>query len=265
MKKLQATISLTFDNLGEAAEIEQGTWPPDVPLGTHPSVTTVLPRLLDLLGELDLHATFFVEGINTELYPKALSDIASRGHELAYHAWRHERWSQLDPVRERQVLERGITTFREFGFELRGFRPPGGQLTSTSLDLLKELGFTYSSPEGQATKLERGFAILPFSWLHVDAYYYFFPFADLRAAHGDDRQPLPVSLLRSRLREALEDAVRTQEHLTLLFHPFLLEEREALAALTDIVQEIDRLKSEGKVQCLTCHEAAFRLHTQKTV
>jgi len=50
-------IVLTFDNFGEAAEIEQGTWPAGAPRGRHPSVTQVLPRLLDLLDAIALRAT----------------------------------------------------------------------------------------------------------------------------------------------------------------------------------------------------------------
>ena len=30
---------LTFDNLGEAADLERGRWPADAPLGRHASVT----------------------------------------------------------------------------------------------------------------------------------------------------------------------------------------------------------------------------------
>ena len=63
-------IALTFDNLGEAADLERGLWPDDAPLGRHPSVTVALPRLLDELADLDLRATFCVEALNCELYPR---------------------------------------------------------------------------------------------------------------------------------------------------------------------------------------------------
>jgi hypothetical protein len=39
-------ISITFDNLGEAAQLELGMWPDDVAQGQHFTVTEVLPRLL---------------------------------------------------------------------------------------------------------------------------------------------------------------------------------------------------------------------------
>jgi hypothetical protein len=39
----RAAVSITFDNLGEAADLERGLWPKDKPLGQHSSVTHSLP------------------------------------------------------------------------------------------------------------------------------------------------------------------------------------------------------------------------------
>jgi len=60
-------VLLTFDNLGEAADLERDLTPP-APVGEHPSVTVALPALLDRLRDLELPATFFVEGINATVY-----------------------------------------------------------------------------------------------------------------------------------------------------------------------------------------------------
>jgi len=82
---LPGAVVLTFDNLGEASELERGTWPADARLGQHESVRGALPRLLDELDSFGLLATFFVEGINCELYPDAVREIATRGHEVGMH------------------------------------------------------------------------------------------------------------------------------------------------------------------------------------
>jgi peptidoglycan/xylan/chitin deacetylase (PgdA/CDA1 family) len=63
---MTTTVAVTFDNLGEAAELERGQWPEGEPLGRHFSVCEALPRLLEALREAGLHATFFVEGLNAE-------------------------------------------------------------------------------------------------------------------------------------------------------------------------------------------------------
>jgi hypothetical protein len=39
-------LAVTFDNLGEAFELERGAWPADRPRGRHPSVVRALPRVL---------------------------------------------------------------------------------------------------------------------------------------------------------------------------------------------------------------------------
>jgi peptidoglycan/xylan/chitin deacetylase (PgdA/CDA1 family) len=102
----RAAVSVTFDNLGEAAALERGLWPEDEPLGRHFSVKGTLPRILDTLEELGLRATFFVEGLNAELYPDALLEIANSGHELGYHGWRHEYWPNLSPSKEVRACTR---------------------------------------------------------------------------------------------------------------------------------------------------------------
>jgi len=105
-------VSVTFDNLGEASDLERGWWPEDEPLGHHHSVTRALPRLLEALDEAGLRATFFVEGLNTELYPDTLRELDAAGHEVACHGWQHERWSTLEPAVERERLQRSADGMR---------------------------------------------------------------------------------------------------------------------------------------------------------
>ena len=50
-------VGLTFDHLGEAAALEQNRWPAHEPIGRHFSVTRVLPRRLEVLASLGVHAT----------------------------------------------------------------------------------------------------------------------------------------------------------------------------------------------------------------
>ena len=72
-------LSLTFDNLGEAAELEMGALRRRCAAGRPLHRDRVVPALLDRLAERELAATFFVEGLNAELYPELLQTIDASG------------------------------------------------------------------------------------------------------------------------------------------------------------------------------------------
>ncbi len=235
-------IALSFDNLGEAADLERDAWPADAALGRHPSVTEVLPRLLDELDALGLRATFCVEALNCRMYPEAVAGIGARGHELGLHGWRHETWFELDPAREAELLARGHDAFAALGLEVRGFRPPGGELNPGSTALLREHGFAWISPAGEAPGTVDGLASVPFTWRAVDAYWRMDAFAPQREALGD-----PVAA-----RTPAETADRLLTELdgggTLILHPFLMDGDEAFAAASRVLRAVaGRTATVGEV------------------
>jgi len=48
-----------------------------------------VPRILDLLQEFRLPATFFVPGVTAERYPDAVEQILAAGHEIGHHSYAH--------------------------------------------------------------------------------------------------------------------------------------------------------------------------------
>ena len=245
----RVAVSVTFDNLGEAADLERGLWPADEPLGRHSSVKRTLPRILDTLDELGLRATFFVEGLNAELYPEALLEIANSDHELGYHGWRHEYWPNLSPSNEARALERGVHKMHELGVRPRGFRPPGGRLTPSSPELLENLGFTHCSPAGLGIGFLGDLVVLPFEWRLIDAYYYLPRFGGLREAATGSSEPLSPSRFRETLSLALQGVVRDGGHLTLPFHPFLEEKEDRFEIMRGVLEELRDLVKDGLVWC----------------
>ena len=252
----RASVSVTFDNLGEVADLERGIWSADEPRGHHFSVKRTLPRILDTLDELGLRATFFVEGLNADLYPEALLEIATSGHEIGYHGWRHEYWPNLSPSDEARALERGVRKMHELGVRPRGFRPPGGRLTSSSPELLESLGFTHCSPAGLGIGFLGSLVVLPFEWRLIDAYYYLPRFGDLRkSATGSSEQISPVRF-RDALSSALRGVVLDGGHLTLLFHPFLEEQEDRFEVMRGALEELRHLVQDGLVWCAPHRDVA---------
>ena len=244
---LGRALVLTFDNLGEASELQRGTWPPDTPPGRHPSVTQALPRLLDELDAHGLTATFFVEAINCELNPQALHEIAARGHELGVHGWRHEPWAQLPADRERELLQRSTEAFRELGLDACGFRPPGGELTERSEALLGERGLTWCSPLGGTPTIRGDLALVPFDWELVDAYHLMERFGELRTRRGDPAATMPADELADRFAAALADGAGGDRDgvQTLILHPFLMLDEAWWTAVTRLLMLIEALSHAG--------------------
>lgn len=253
----RAAISITVDNLGEASEIALGMRSPDEPRGDHYSVTTGLPMMLDELDQAKLPATFFVEGINAETYPAAVAEIADAGHEVAYHAWCHEQWGDLDDDEaEAENLDRGIEAMRAVGVTLAGFRPPGGELRRHTLRLLAERGFRYCSPSAEAATGQDAVAVLPFRWPAVDAFHVLPSFAALRARLTTSEEAGGVDGVHAALSAEVDRLLEHGGHTCLVLHNWLVEaERDAVR---DILARVAAATDRGDLWVARCDQVAER-------
>ena len=205
-----------------------------------------------------MRATFFVEGLNAEMYPDALRDLARAGHEVAVHAWRHEEWAALDAATEAALLDRATEAMRSIGLEPRGFRPPGGGLTARTLSLLAERGYSYVSPAGEREGLSGDLAVLPFRWQLVDAYAFLAQFAGLRERYRGDPEPYGPEQMGEEMIAALHAHAERQGHLVLLFHPFAVAftGEPGWAALDAVLAEAAHLAAAGALATPRMDEAA---------
>jgi peptidoglycan/xylan/chitin deacetylase (PgdA/CDA1 family) len=249
-------LSLTFDNLGEVAELEAGATP--VEPERHFTALTVVPEILTMLAERELPATFFVEGLNAELYPELLREIVARGHEVAYHAWRHEQWGDLTAAEQAENLARGMLGFESLGLEITGMRPPGGSLGAGGIDVLREAGLRYCSPAGAGAGEENGIALLPFQWRHVDAACTLPPLAAARKQIGGSPDPVdPPAFLASLLAE-IDALSKRGGYIAVVLHPVMLDwlGRAQLKALLD---RVATAVAGGELWVGRCADAADRV------
>jgi len=100
------------------------------------------PRLLDILKQDDLHATFFVQGAgHIAKYPDILRRIADEGHEIGNHTWTHEILTQIDADDARQELTRTQDAIEKItGTKPILMRPPQGRTNRKVAKICKELG-----------------------------------------------------------------------------------------------------------------------------
>lgn len=225
------TVCVTFDNLGEAAEIEFGLLPDDVATGSHPSVTKGLPSILELLLRHDVPGTFFIEGWNGERYPDAIAAISAAGHEVGLHGWRHENWSQLGASDADRLAGRSLDALRGKAVPCVGMRPPGGSLTSEACRVLAGRGIEYVSPLPGQVDSPQGLVMLPFEWKAVDALYFEPTMSSLRASILGDEDVQTDVAWADGLTAVLHDALDRGGLLTVIFHAYLLADHPGRVAI----------------------------------
>lgn len=252
----RAAVSLTFDNLGEAAEIELGLRGAEEPRGGHWSVVSALPVVLEELAGAGLSATFFVEGVNAGIYPDALRSIADAGHEVAFHAWCHEDWGALaaDAEAEADNLDRGLAALRGIGLEVVGFRPPGGLIGPDTTALLAARGLRHCSPAGSAPGLDGGVAVLPFTWPAVDVFHVLPQFAALRAHVSGSEEAGGPDAVREALLAAVDQAVAAGGHAVLVLHTWMAE--GVRDALHDVLARCAVGATSGELWVARCDAVA---------
>jgi len=109
----------------------------------------VVPRFLDVLGELQLRITVFVVGQDAALARnrESLAKITAAEHEIGNHSFHHEPWlhrySAPQIADELQTAEDAIETAT--GARATGFRGPGYSLTPTVIAALAARGYRYDA------------------------------------------------------------------------------------------------------------------------
>lgn len=99
-------------------------------------------KILDILSEKGVQATFFVLGQQVKYFPDFAKRIVSDGHTIANHTWNHPELSKLttsDVIQQVKSTTKEIKTVTGVKTDL--FRPPYGDYTAADLRVLKERGY----------------------------------------------------------------------------------------------------------------------------
>ena len=108
-----------------------------------------IDRILQLLADAEVHATFFTLGWIAERYPGVIRRIVDGGHELASHGYDHRRATDqgygefLADIRLAKAVLEDIA-----GHRVKGYRAPSFSIGPQNLwafECIAEAGYVYSS------------------------------------------------------------------------------------------------------------------------
>jgi polysaccharide deacetylase family protein (PEP-CTERM system associated) len=127
-----------------AAHIDRSTWE-KLPC----RVEANIGRVLSILSDAHVQATFFALGWIAERYPGMIRQILDAGHELASHGYDHRRANEqgygafLADIRLAKAVLEDIG-----GSEVKGYRAPSfsiGHRNTWAFDCIADAGYRYSS------------------------------------------------------------------------------------------------------------------------
>jgi peptidoglycan/xylan/chitin deacetylase (PgdA/CDA1 family) len=213
-----------------------------------------LGRILRLLDEHDIAATFFGPAISFSLAPEMVTAIQAAGrHEIGVHGWIHERNAVLPRDDEERLLRIAVERMTQLiGKRPVGYRAPSWNFSDNTLDLLIEMGFLYDSSlmaddrpyEIVANGEASGFVELPVDWILDDA-----PLMNpLGDRYSNPREVLQV------YKDEFDVAYDEGTVFVLTMHPHYIGHRSRIVALRALIEHI---KSKPDVWFGT-HEAAVR-------
>jgi peptidoglycan-N-acetylglucosamine deacetylase len=248
---------LTFDVDAEAPILaESGRYARNLGVMSHQAYGPLVgvPRILDLLREYSLPATFFVPGWTADRYPQTVEAILAAGHEVGHHSYAHFSPFEQDEEEERADFERALASLRAVGAEPVGFRCPSWEPGWRTPALVAEHGLQYDSSLMDSDKpyvleTDAGEIVeLPVHWALDDwEQYAYIPDPPFRSAIESPQKVLDLWL--SEL-----DAMRRHDCLFVLTcHPFLSGRPHRVEVLRTL---IEHAVAAGDVEFKACHEVA---------
>jgi len=96
--------------------------------GPHPVLT---PRLLDILRQHGVRATFYVIGRSVDAHPDIARRIVAEGHEIANHTYTHPHLTQIGAARlDQEIIKTTDAIVRATGRRPTNMRPPYGSINA---------------------------------------------------------------------------------------------------------------------------------------
>jgi peptidoglycan/xylan/chitin deacetylase (PgdA/CDA1 family) len=218
-----------------------------------------LPRIVNLMNEENIPATFFFPAWSLKLAPEQADLIKNSGqHEIGVHGWIHEMNTALDRSTEARLLRQAVEAIEQIiGERPIGYRAPSWNHSPNTLEIVRELGFIYESSlmhddrpyellqDGEPT----GIVELPVEWILDDAPL----FNPLGSRYMNPRDVMQVWI------DEFDKAWEEGTMFLLTMHPHVIGHRSRIIALEGL---IDHIKTKDGVWFGTHAEAALWVREQ---
>jgi peptidoglycan/xylan/chitin deacetylase (PgdA/CDA1 family) len=177
----RCAVALSFDSDHETNELREGGESIGrLSQGQYGNRQGV-PRILKILSQHEVKASFFVPAVTALLYPDEQRRVVAEGHEVGIHGWIHERNSELPYANERDLQFRSAEVLQKItGARPVGIRTPSWDFSPNTLTITREMGLLYDSSlmaDVDCYELElngepTGVVELPVEWIRDDAVYF---------------------------------------------------------------------------------------------
>jgi peptidoglycan/xylan/chitin deacetylase (PgdA/CDA1 family) len=198
-----------------------------------------IPRVLELLDEHRVPATFFFPAWSLKLAPEQADLIQASGmHEIGVHGWIHETNTAIDGETEARLVRQATDVIEEIaGTRPIGYRAPSWNHSPNTLSILREMGFIYESSlmaddrpyelvqNGEPT----GIVELPVEWILDDAPL----FNPLGQRYMNPRDVLQVWI------DEFDVAWEERTMFLLTMHPHVIGHRSRIIVLEALIEHIN--------------------------
>ena len=237
----RVAVALSFDSDHETIPLRDGeTGPGKLSQGEYGSRVGAR-RILALLAERGIPATFFMPTVSALLHPDEVRRYAADGHEVAMHGWIHERITTLPAAEERDLALRSADVLeKSTGARPVGIRTPSWDFSPTTLGIIRELVLEYDSSlmaddepyeivqDGEPS----GIVEIPVEWIRDDAVYFPMERHSALRPYASPRSVLSIWI------DEFEGAYADRGLFQLTMHPHVIGHRSRMAVLTELIDHM---------------------------
>jgi len=238
----KVAVALSFDFDAETNALRDMILSPGLFSQGEYAARVAIRRILALLDEYDISASFFVPAVTVLLHQDVMKAIVAKGrHEIGMHGWIHERNSLLSEEEERVLMQKSFDTLKEWtGRAPVGIRTPSWDFSLSTLNLIKELGLLYDSSlmadDRPYELLEdgkpSGIVELPVEWLLDD--YPYFGFSRYSSIRPQIKPMDVLAIWAAEFEKACEEGTL----FVLTMHPKYIGHRSRIVMLENLIQYI---------------------------